>query len=64
VVQPPHEMVWWVLKVGTMVRRQVMMVVVAEGHSGERKKRKGWFSANFAFDFLLSQVINGASIQQ
>jgi hypothetical protein len=47
-----------------MVRRQVMMVVVAEGHSGERKKRKGWFSANFAFDFLLSQVINGASIQQ
>jgi len=24
--------------------------------------REGWFSANFEFDFLLLQVINGASI--
>jgi len=31
-MQPPREMVWWL---------QVMMVVVAEGHGGERKKRKG-----------------------
>jgi hypothetical protein len=45
-----------------MVRRQMMMVVVAEGHDGERKKRKGWFSANFTFDFLLPQAINSASI--
>jgi len=42
VVQPPREMVSWLLEVGMMVRRQVMMVVVAEGHGGERKKRKGW----------------------
>jgi len=45
-----------------MVRRQMMMVVVAEGHGGERKKRKGWFLANFTFDFLLPQAINSASI--
>jgi len=29
-----------------MVRRHVMMVVVAEGHDGEKKKRKGWLQEN------------------
>ena len=37
VVQPPREMVWWLLEVGTIVRRQVMRVVVADGHDGDRK---------------------------
>jgi len=39
-VQPPREMVWWLLEVGMMVRRWVMKVVVAEGHDGWRKQRK------------------------
>jgi len=46
VVQPPREMVWWLLEVGMMVRRQMMVVVVAEVHHGERKKRKGWLQEN------------------
>ena len=42
-MQPPREMVWWLLEVGMMVRIQVMMVMVAEGHGGERK---GWLQEN------------------
>jgi len=46
VVQPPREMVRWLLKVETMVRRQVMRVVVAEGHDREIKKRKDRLQEN------------------
>jgi len=40
VVQLSREMVLWLLEVGMMVRSQVMKVVVAEGHGGERKQKK------------------------
>ena len=40
VVRLSHEMVLWLLEVGMMVRSQVMKVVVAEGHGGERKQKK------------------------
>ena len=40
VVQLSREMILWLLEVGMMVRSQVMKVVVAEGHGGERKQRK------------------------
>ena len=39
-VQLSREMVLWLLEVGMMVRSQVMKVVVAEGHGGERKQKK------------------------
>ena len=40
VVPLSREMVLQILEVGMMVRSQVMKVVVAEGHGGERKQRK------------------------
>jgi hypothetical protein len=40
VVQLSREMVLWLLEVGMMVRSQVMKVVVAEGHGGERRQKK------------------------
>jgi hypothetical protein len=40
VVQLSREMVLWLLEVGMMVRSQVMKVVVAEGHGGQRKQKK------------------------
>ena len=40
VVQLSREMVLWLLEVEMMVRSQVMKVVVAEGHGGERKQKK------------------------
>ena len=40
VVRLSREMVLWLLEVGMMVRSQVMKVVVAEGHGGERKQKK------------------------
>ena len=52
VVPLSREMVLRILEVGMMVRSQVMKVVVAEGHGGERKQKKdclqkmnteGWF---------------------
>jgi len=39
-VQLSREMVLWLLEVGMMVRSQVMKVVAAEGHGGERKQKK------------------------
>ena len=39
-VQLSREMVLWLLEVGMMVRSQVMKVVVAESHGGERKQKK------------------------
>jgi len=40
VVPLSREMVLQILEVGMMVRSQVMKVVVAEGHGGERKQKK------------------------
>ena len=39
-VQLSLEIVLWLLEVGMMVRSQVMKVMVAEGHGGERKQKK------------------------
>ena len=40
VVPLSREMVLRILEVGMMVRSQVMKVVVAEGHGGERKQKR------------------------
>jgi hypothetical protein len=39
-VQLPLEIVLWLLEVGMMVRSQMMKVMVAEGHGGERKQKR------------------------
>jgi len=39
-VQLSLEIVLWLLEVGMMVRSQMMKVMVAEGHGGERKQKK------------------------
>jgi hypothetical protein len=37
---------WWLPVVELMVERPMMRVVVAEGHSGERKKKKDRLQEN------------------
>jgi hypothetical protein len=39
-VQLSLEIVLWLLEVGMMVRSQMMKVMVAEGHGGERKQKR------------------------
>jgi hypothetical protein len=60
---------WWLPVVELIVGRPVMRVVVAEGHSREKKKRedsaetrKAGFLAYCLPDFLLLQAIKPASI--